>query len=39
MENKINDLLLIDQLRKSIVILKNFLKNFSVAELKNVHSK
>ena len=29
----------IDQLRKSIVILKIFLKNFSVAELKNVHSK
>lgn len=30
---------LIDQLRKSIVILKKMLKYFSVTELKNVHSK
>ena len=29
----------VDQLRKSIVIFKNFLKNFQVTKLKNVHSK
>ncbi len=34
MENQIKDLLVIDQLRKSIVIFKNFLKNFQSQNLK-----